>query len=181
MKNQLSELWAEVSGFQVIIMCGLPGAGKSTLAKKISKALGAVYLSTDRIRIRELFPKTGRFDRGKVSQVEHVTLVRKKTYEELARRAILELKKNKGVILDGTFLDNLREVVIHRLMEYTDKIAIVVVKASKEKIRSRIAKKNIGLWETEVYGYWEKELLRGDASYPVSDEFVKVFEFNNDY
>ncbi|HDH91341.1 MAG TPA: hypothetical protein ENF38_00140, partial [Candidatus Aenigmarchaeota archaeon] len=34
----------------LIVVCGLPGTGKSTIARYLSKKLDAIILSTDRIR-----------------------------------------------------------------------------------------------------------------------------------
>ena len=39
----------------IIIICGLPGVGKSTLAKSLSPMINATILSSDKIR-KELFP-----------------------------------------------------------------------------------------------------------------------------
>jgi predicted kinase len=40
----------------IVLVCGLPGVGKSTLAKDLAPLINAVILSSDKIR-KELFPK----------------------------------------------------------------------------------------------------------------------------
>jgi predicted kinase len=40
----------------IVVVCGLPGVGKSTLAKDLAPLISAVILSSDKIR-KELFPK----------------------------------------------------------------------------------------------------------------------------
>lgn len=40
----------------IIIVCGLPGVGKTTLSKEIAPLLNALILSTDKIR-KDLFPR----------------------------------------------------------------------------------------------------------------------------
>ena len=40
----------------IIIICGLPGVGKTTLSKEIAPLLNALILSTDKIR-KDLFPR----------------------------------------------------------------------------------------------------------------------------
>ena len=40
----------------IIIICGLPGAGKTTLSKDLARLINAVILSTDKIR-KEMFPR----------------------------------------------------------------------------------------------------------------------------
>ncbi|MHC4711475.1 MAG: AAA family ATPase, partial [Planctomycetota bacterium] len=39
----------------LVIVCGLPGVGKTTFAKKLSPLINAIVLSTDKIR-KELIP-----------------------------------------------------------------------------------------------------------------------------
>jgi len=39
----------------IVIICGLPGVGKSTLAKNLAPMINAIILSSDKIR-KELFP-----------------------------------------------------------------------------------------------------------------------------
>ena len=40
----------------IIIICGLPGVGKTTVAKELAPLVNAVILSTDKIR-KELFSR----------------------------------------------------------------------------------------------------------------------------
>jgi len=54
----------------IIIICGLPGVGKTTVAKELAPLLNAVILSTDKIR-KELFskPMYGRRERRLIYDV----------------------------------------------------------------------------------------------------------------
>ncbi|MGI8831838.1 MAG: AAA family ATPase [Nitrososphaeraceae archaeon] len=54
----------------IIVICGLPGVGKTTLAKEIAPLINAVILSTDKIR-KELFskPMYGRRERRLIYDV----------------------------------------------------------------------------------------------------------------
>ncbi len=54
----------------IIVICGLPGVGKITLAKEIAPLINAVILSTDKIR-KELFskPMYGRRERRLIYDV----------------------------------------------------------------------------------------------------------------
>ena len=75
----------------LIIVCGLPGTGKTTLAKAISRRLGAAYLSSDVLRKR-MFPDPSysEEERGKV-------------YDELVSLCRKALAEGKHVVVDATF------------------------------------------------------------------------------
>ncbi|MGB8959926.1 MAG: AAA family ATPase [Candidatus Aminicenantales bacterium] len=82
----------------LIILTGLPGTGKSTVAGALARELGAAVLSTDKIRAE----KRGRpgFSRAEKGGV----------YERLFARAERGLRDGRSLVLDGTFyLRRLRE------------------------------------------------------------------------
>jgi len=106
----------------LIIVCGLPGTGKSTLARHLSSDMRGEILRTDLIR-RELFKDASLeevlksndpmrydleriFDRQESIPEEYQQKIWKQkemVYDELLRRVETLLKKGKNVILDGTF------------------------------------------------------------------------------
>ena len=75
----------------IIMICGLPGVGKTTLARQLAPLVNAVVLSTDKIR-KELFPKPlyGRKERRLV-------------YDVMLLIAGYLRDANINCILDGTF------------------------------------------------------------------------------
>ncbi|MFB6187358.1 MAG: AAA family ATPase, partial [Halobacteriaceae archaeon] len=73
------------------VVCGLPGVGKTTIAKEISHQLDGVILRTDIVR-KELFEEPTYSER-ETDQV----------YAELLSRAKNHLQEGNDVILDGTF------------------------------------------------------------------------------
>jgi len=106
----------------LIVVCGLPGTGKSTLARRLSSDLRGEMLRTDLIR-RELFKDASLeevlksndpmqydleriFDRQESIPEEYQQKIWKQkemVYDELLRRVEMLLKKGRNVILDGTF------------------------------------------------------------------------------
>ena len=75
----------------LIILTGLPGTGKSTVAAVLARELGARVLSTDRIRVAgRKMPGFSRGDKGSV-------------YERMFARAARDLADGRSVILDATF------------------------------------------------------------------------------
>jgi len=85
----------------VIIVGGLMGTGKSTLAARIARAIGASLLSTDRIRRILLGASTSPANYG---QQNYRPSHRDRVYEELFVHAARALDRGRSVVLDGTFL-----------------------------------------------------------------------------
>jgi len=91
---------------RLIIICGISGTGKSTLAEALGEALWAEPLATDRIR-REVLssdkaPTAARYGEGRYSLEKKAEI-----YERLIERACSDyLNKGRTVILDGTFSKN---------------------------------------------------------------------------
>lgn len=75
----------------LVVLCGLPGVGKSTVAEFVAKRLGAKRLRTDVIR-KELYDDPQYTDR----EIERV-------YRELFDRTESALKAGDPIVLDGTF------------------------------------------------------------------------------
>ncbi|HET6884375.1 MAG TPA: AAA family ATPase, partial [Pirellulales bacterium] len=84
-----------------IVVCGLMGSGKTTLATGLADLLGSHYLSTDEIR-RELLgtsPLPAAYNEGHYTKAS-----RQRIYTELLHRAETLLRQGISVVLDGTFL-----------------------------------------------------------------------------
>lgn len=108
---------------QLVLVGGGPGTGKSTVAASLADRLGAVLLSTDRIR-DELVPRperprteagrpdepgSGRYARESVDAV----------YDELLRRAEVALVHGESVVADASWLDPGRRGRARRLAAET--------------------------------------------------------------
>lgn len=87
------------------VLCGLPGTGKSTLARALSKALMINALRSDVIRKQhvqqhpQFHAHTG-FEQGLYSQEAH-----RLTYTKMLIMARAALEQNQSVIVDATFSD----------------------------------------------------------------------------
>jgi len=98
--------WADYDAEQLgppclLVVFGLMGTGKSTLARKLAEAFGAEVISTDSIR-RSMWgasPTPAHYGEG-IYRPE----TRGQVYDELLRQAGDLLDKGRSVILDGTFL-----------------------------------------------------------------------------
>jgi predicted kinase len=79
------------SGTNLVVVCGLPGSGKTTVSEQISDRMDATLLRTDVIR-KELHPEPT------YSSVETQDV-----YAEITERAGNHLASGRSVVLDGTF------------------------------------------------------------------------------
>lgn len=81
----------EGRGPQLIVVCGLPGSGKTALAKRLARELKASWISSDAVR-----SECGL--RGDYSK-ESIAAV----YREMMARAEAVLRLRSRVVLDGSF------------------------------------------------------------------------------
>lgn len=81
----------EVTTPELILVCGLPGVGKSTVAGWIADRMDAVHLRTDEIR-KELFPDP-----------EYSTAETETVYETMFERGRAALSRGRSAVLDATF------------------------------------------------------------------------------
>lgn len=85
----------------LVVVCGLMGSGKTTLATALATQLGCEYLATDAIR-RELLgasPSPAALNAGNYTAER-----RARVYSELLHLAQMRLRKGLSVVVDGVFL-----------------------------------------------------------------------------
>ena len=86
---------------RLIVVGGLIGSGKSTLARSLAEGLGAVWLRTDEIRLRE-FASARRPGQGFAGGL-YAPHVSELVYRRLIQRAESLLRQGRSVVCDGTF------------------------------------------------------------------------------
>lgn len=112
---------------KLIILCGLPGSGKSTVGRLIAERLDAIILQSDLIR-RELFP-----------QRIYSSDESKAVYEVMLARSKAHLTSNTTVILDATFLQNAHRAAPIALADELDLACeIVHVVSTPELTKKRL-------------------------------------------
>ena len=114
----------------LIIVCGLPGTGKTTIAQEIAKKIKASHLNIDSIRKR-LFkkPKYTYFESALVYRVLFLIA------EEL-------LKKKINVVLDATFVFKFsRDEAKELAKKYKTQFKIIEAKCQKKILLKRIRKR----------------------------------------
>ena len=82
---------------RLIVVCGIPGSGKSTVARSMSALTGLPTISSSDVRAKLLGIKIERFDNDFTpDEVLH-------TYESMFKLASDRLSSGKGLIMDGFF------------------------------------------------------------------------------
>ncbi len=134
----------------IIIVCGLPGTGKTAVAKALAERLGATLIRTDVIRKEML------------QNITHSSEERLLVYELMFQAAQHRLQSGLNVVLDGTFFSkNLRNEAANIARKYKTGFKIVECVCGEE-----LVKKRLSLRKNDA----------SDASFPVYKAEKKTFE-----
>jgi len=157
----------------LVVLCGLPGTGKTTLAQKLAKRMNAALLRTDVIRKQIL-------KRPLYTEKEKETV-----YREMFRRAKEHMLCNGVVILDGNFYKkSLRRQAKKIAEQMNEKFVLIECVLSEDLVRHRIASRgrsdDSDATSMQIYykikDRWEpieEPHLVADTSKP--DIFAKIF------
>ena len=172
---------------QIIILAGLPGCGKSYVARKVAKRLGFDYLSTDKIRHSKIYKnETNKF----MSDVSKYEKSRELTYKMMHDLMLKKLKKGKSVILDGTYVGPQIETLTKLLLKekVLDKAMVLLIKSPEEVIEKRInilkrrltnGEEHAKAWRRS-FNWFEEKLKLGEIRFPSQKkDGVKVMEIWN--
>jgi aminoglycoside phosphotransferase family enzyme/predicted kinase len=115
----------------ILAMCGLPGAGKSTLARALARALSVpVYRSDIERRCDPAWPLAAK---------RYGTAARRRVYARLGDHARSALARKRSVILDATFDQATWRKQVRRLAAGRNAdLVIVLCRASRETLASRL-------------------------------------------
>ena len=112
----------------IVIVCGLPGSGKSYFASLLAKRIKASYINSDRLR-KKLFVNSLHTEKEKIE-----------VYVEMLRQLKEALKENKNIVLDATFYKaTIRKKFLDEIGG-KDMSFIIEVKAGQRVIRKRLSK-----------------------------------------
>jgi predicted kinase len=113
------------------VVCGLPGVGKSTVARAIAARLPATVFRTDVIR-KELFADPG-----------YTTAETVAVYDELLTRAYDRLDVGESVVLDATFTTRDRRIQARDLTTQVGaRFGLVHVDCEEAVLRRRIRERD---------------------------------------
>lgn len=112
------------------VIFGLPGTGKTTMARSLSDALKARHLNTD--MLREALGKRDRYAKEDKAEV----------YRRLLGQAEAYLANGKDLVVDGTFSLEVYRDSIRKLAERTGaSLKWIRTMASEEAVRARVSEK----------------------------------------
>jgi len=111
---------------RIILVCGLPGSGKSFFASRLAEKLGAEYVNSDRVR-RQLFPERS------YSEIEKATV-----YGALLGKMEEAINKKSHLVLDATFHKSSTRKPF--LSKANDNIFFIEVQADEAIIKERLKK-----------------------------------------
>jgi predicted kinase len=127
------------------VVCGLPAAGKSTIARALSKTIAATTLRSDVIR-KQLFgksphdPAVVEFDQDIYGPAAH-----RLTYDKLLQLARKALEKNQSIILDATFSQPEQRRHVIRLTDELDCTAVFIECTAPDRLlKDRLLKRESG-------------------------------------
>ena len=129
-------------GKLIIVFCGLPGVGKTTVAKKLAPLIDGIILSSDKIR-KELIPQPT-YERYERELIYHVMMLLAKYLH----------KAGKNCILDATFnKEEFRNQVKKKTHCRNDQFFIVECSCPKDMAISRIKHRKGGYSDANVTTY----------------------------
>jgi predicted kinase len=113
----------------IIAVIGLPGSGKSYFAERLSAAIHATYISSDKVR-KAIMPERKYSAKGK-----------KQVYDEMLTQMQQTVKENKNVVLDATFYRQaIRQKFIDKARD-AGGIHFIEITAPEPVIRERLKQK----------------------------------------
>jgi predicted kinase len=143
----------------IVIICGLPGSGKTTLANRLAPIINAAVLSSDKIR-KELVPKpTYRWQE------------RRLVYDVLTLLARYLHKAGVNCLLDATFnTENSRKELRCKLALTSNQFCIVECVCSEDVVISRLKKRENNHSDADITVYRK---MKGIYE-PVQTEHITV-------
>ncbi len=129
--NQKHHSQKRGSHLRLIVVTGLPGTGKSTVAKAIAEEIDAILFRTDVIR-KSLFPKPS----YSLEEQQHV-------YDEMFVQAHQQLKKHKSVVLDANFSKQIQRDQAVKLAEKAgvEPLILEIICQDEKLIAQRLEKR----------------------------------------
>lgn len=135
----------------LIVVRGLMGSGKTTIAKELARRLAIEHIMTDQIRHSISFREPSAQGQDEYGQGKYSLTNRLKVYNEMFARADRALEARRSIILDGTFLSTeLRSHVMALADRHGVPCIILRCVCPREETLKRIATRHDSLSEARI-------------------------------
>lgn len=149
-------LWEAAKPFLVLV-CGLTGTGKSTLARALGRRLGVGVISSDATR-KALAGTLARQDPLPYEEGIYSPSMTETTYAKMLQEAEELLDRGQGAILDATFQRRAhREAALQFAAKHAIPVALIHCQSPEALVRERLRKRaaegrdlSDGRWEIYV-------------------------------
>ncbi|WP_115864844.1 AAA family ATPase [Halorussus litoreus] len=143
----------------MVVVCGLPGVGKTTVAEDVAERVDGRLLRTDVVR-KDLFPDP-----------EYTDEESQRVYAELFERTRETIRNGKNVVLDGTFREAENRERAVDLSESLDAgFRLVKVECAESVVRERIRRRENDASDADFDVY----TMYRDGFDPISADHVVV-------
>jgi predicted kinase len=170
--------WEPMKPF-VVLVCGLTGSGKSTVARELAARLNLRLINSDVVR-KQMASKSGQ-QTVPLNEGIYSPAMTEKTYAGMVSEAKKQLVEGQGVILDATFgRRSQRERVVELAEQYGAPFAVIHCSAPPASIEQRLKERSAA--GTDISdGRWEIYLAQKTAGEPLDEiPLGQRFELNTD-
>lgn len=134
----------EAGRVRLVVVGGLPGTGKTTVARGVAERLGAAHLRSDVVRKELAGLDPDRPAPEPFGQGNYAPEVTARVYRELMHRAAAELALGRSVVLDASFGTDDERAAARRLAAEasaapTELVCVLDPAVAAERIRRRLA------------------------------------------
>lgn len=120
----LADRYAAGTASALVVVCGLSGSGKSTVARALARRFGFENLNSDAIRKRMFQGEQSSSTSGEYRAGMYDERSNQLTYDSLLAEAEKSLRHGEGVIVDATFKDSANR---HRFVELAERCKVPIL------------------------------------------------------
>jgi aminoglycoside phosphotransferase family enzyme/predicted kinase len=153
----------------LIIICGLMGSGKSSVAAEISFQLGIDVVSSDRVRKELARVASGRHCFDPYDEGLYAPAVSAATYREMLSRAEASLRAGRSVLVDATFRRKSDRLLFRALAESLSVPFVIIETACVEELARERLEERLRRNRDVSDGRWEIYSRQKEEFEPVGD------------
>jgi hypothetical protein len=173
---------------RLVVMIGLPGVGKTFVARRLAERIDAFHLLSDSIRKQLLGIPVGQRQSDGFGKGIYRGDIGKKTYDEMMRRAQTFLSAGFSVIMDATFLhEDARSSARGTAAKVGAPAMFVFAHCPERVVKSRLRRRsseysfsdaNLGVYRAMKSRFkpprTSREIVRIDTSKPLKRSLAKI-------